>query len=78
MASQEGTALKGILMLFAYSAGLGIPFLISALLIDQLKGAFDFIKKHYDTINRIAGGLLVLMGIAMATGLLDKLLGIIQ
>lgn len=68
MASLEGSLLKGISMLFAFSLGLGIPFIISALLIDQLKGAFDFIEKNYKIINFISGGLLIAVGILMATG----------
>ena len=72
LASQQGTALKGILLLLTYSAGLGIPFVISAILIDKLKGAFTFIKKNYQIINYICGGLLVAMGIVMMTGLMTR------
>jgi cytochrome c-type biogenesis protein len=53
---------------------LGIPFLLSAVLLDQLKGAFNFIKRHYDLINRVCGGLLILIGILMATGVLNDVL----
>lgn len=69
LAATSGEAYKGILMLTAYSAGLGIPFLVSALLIEKLEGAFDFIKKHYKRINIISGLLLVLMGILTALGM---------
>ena len=71
LASQQGTALTGILML------LGIPFLISAVLIDQLKGAFTWIKTHYQIINRLCGALLILVGLLMATGTLGRLLAIL-
>jgi cytochrome c-type biogenesis protein len=74
LASQQGHVLEGTLMLLSYSLGLGIPFLLSAVLIDQLKGAFNFIKRHYTLINYICGGLLVLMGILMATGILNDVL----
>lgn len=77
MASQQGSVLQGILMLLLYSLGLGIPFLVSALLIDKLKGTFQFIKMHYQTINRICGGLLVFVGIFMMTGLMSRLLGML-
>lgn len=77
MASQQGSVLQGILMLLLYSLGLGIPFLVSALLIDKLKGTFQFIKIHYQTINRICGGLLVFVGIFMMTGLMSRLLGML-
>ena len=74
LASQQGHVLEGTLMLLSYSLGLGIPFLLSAVLLDQLKGAFNFIKRHYTLINRICGGLLILIGILMATGVLSDFL----
>ena len=74
LASQQGHILEGTLMLLTYSLGLGIPFLLSAVLIDQLKGAFNFIKRHYTLINYICGGLLILIGILMATGVLNDFL----
>jgi len=78
LASQQGHVLEGMGMLLCYSLGLGIPFLFSAVLIDKLKGAFNFIKSHYDVVNRICGALLVLVGIAMATGLLGRLLTVLN
>lgn len=78
LASQQGSMVQGTVMLLCYSAGLGLPFLISAVLIDQLKGAFNWIKGHYDIINKICGGLLILVGITMATGLLGRLLAVLS
>ncbi|MBQ8724064.1 MAG: cytochrome c biogenesis protein CcdA [Oscillospiraceae bacterium] len=77
LASQQGYVLTGVMMLLCYSLGLGIPFLISAVLIDKLKSAFNFIKKNYKIINAVCGGLLILVGILMATGTIGKLLGIL-
>ncbi len=74
MASTQGKALSGILMLLCYSAGLGIPFLISAVLIDRLKNAFGWIKRNYKIINLVCGGFLVLIGILMMTGLMGRFL----
>lgn len=68
MASGEGTMMAGILMLVVYSAGLGIPFIISALLLDRLKGTFTAIKKHYRVINIVCGVFLIIIGILMMTG----------
>lgn len=53
-------------MPLAFSLGLGIPFVVSALLVDRLKGAFDFIKRHYRVINLVCP-VLVIVGILMAT-----------
>ncbi|MBQ6894099.1 MAG: cytochrome c biogenesis protein CcdA [Clostridia bacterium] len=77
LASQQGSATKGIIMLLVYSAGLGIPFIISAILIDKLKAAFGFIKKHYAVINLFCGVLLIIVGILMMTGLIGKYLAFI-
>lgn len=75
LASQQGHVAEGMAMLLAYSLGLGIPFVLSAVLIDYLKSAFNWIKKNYSVINMISGSLLVLVGILMATGTLGRLLG---
>ena len=72
LASQQGHVLTGVLMLLCYSLGLGIPFVVSALLIDKLKSAFGIIKRHYNIINRVCGALLVVMGVLMMTGLLNR------
>jgi len=77
MAASSGDTLKGILMLLSFSLGLGIPFVVSALLIDRLKSTFDFIKRHYQLINRISGGVLIIIGLLMATGLLGYLLSLL-
>ena len=78
LASQQGHVVEGSLMLLTYSLGLGVPFLVSALLIDQLKGAFNWVKAHYAVINKVCGGLLVLVGILMATGLLGRFLNLLS
>lgn len=78
LASQQGSAVVGVAMLLCYSAGLGVPFVASALLIDRLKGAFDAIKRHYDLITKVCGWLLVAIGVLMATGLLGNLLAFLS
>lgn len=78
LASQQAHAVEGMLMLLAYSLGLGIPFVLSAVLIDYLKTAFNWIKKNYKIINTVSGLLLVLIGILMATGMLGRLLGLLS
>lgn len=74
LASQQGHVLTGMIMLLLYSAGLGVPFILSAVLIDKLKSTFDFIKKHYKVINTVSGIILIIVGILMATGTLGSLL----
>ncbi|WP_303866097.1 cytochrome c biogenesis CcdA family protein [Acetobacterium wieringae] len=77
MAASSGDTLTGILMLLSFSLGLGIPFVISAILIERMKSTFDFIKRHYLIINRISGGLLVVIGLLMASGLLGTFLSLL-
>lgn len=74
LASASGGAWKGASLLLVYSLGLGIPFLLSAVLIDKLGGAFRFIKAHYKVINTVCGVFLIAVGIAMAAGWLGAML----
>lgn len=78
LASQQGHIAEGMLMLLSYSLGLGIPFILSAVLIDYLKSAFNWIKRNYKIINLISGSLLVIIGIMMATGTLGRLLNLLS
>lgn len=78
LASQGGSLLQGIVMLLAFSLGLDIPFVVSALLVDRLKGAFDFIKRHYRVINLVSGLVLVIVGILMATGYMGYWLSLLS
>ena len=71
-AGQSGWQM-GLKLLLCYSLGLGIPFLLCAVLLDQLKGALNLIKGNYKTVNRICGGLLIVMGILMMTGVFFRL-----
>jgi cytochrome c-type biogenesis protein len=74
MAAGVGHTLTGVLMLLCFSLGLGIPFVMAALLLERLTDTFAFLKRHLSTIHRIGGAFLVLVGIAMVGGWLDRLL----
>jgi len=78
LASQQAHAVEGMLMLLAYSLGLGIPFILSAVLIDYLKGAFGWIKKNYAVMNVVSAVALILVGILMMTGALGHLLSLLS
>ncbi len=77
MASRQGGTFEGIIMLLVYSLGLGIPFVLSAVLIDQLKEAFQFIKRNYRAITFISGILLIVIGLLMATGYMGRFLSLL-
>lgn len=61
--AKEQDILKGVILMGLYSIGLGIPFIVSAVLLDKLKRVFNFIKKNYKIIKRISGAILIFMGI---------------
>ena len=63
--AKQQDMLKGITLMIVYSIGLGIPFIISAVLIEKLKEIFNFIKKNYNIIKKISGMILIIMGIYM-------------
>lgn len=78
LAAQEGQSFKGVLMLLCYSLGLGIPFILSAVLLQNLKSVFGIIKRNYRIINLVSGLFLVLVGILMATGLMGRFLALLS
>ncbi len=67
-ASASGSELHGGLLLAVYSAGLGIPFLITAIAFSEMTGAFSAIKRHYAVIIGIGGAILITTGILILTG----------
>jgi len=68
LAASEASVSKGTFLLGVYAAGLGIPFLLAAMFITKATNVMNRLKRHMKTIERVMGGLLVLVGIAMVTG----------
>ena len=77
MASTAGSAWTGALLLLAYSLGLGIPFVLAAVTVGRLKAFSTAVKRHYRTLNIVCGCFLILVGIAMAVGWLNRLMGLL-
>ena len=69
LAFAEASAARGALLSFVYCLGLGLPFVILALAFSRMAGAIGWIKKHYVWVMRIGGGMLILVGILLVTGL---------
>jgi cytochrome c-type biogenesis protein len=67
-ASLSSSAAHGALLLAVYSAGLGIPFLVTALAFSRMTTAFEAVKRHYTAIMAVAGGILITMGVLILTG----------
>ncbi|WP_037605318.1 cytochrome c biogenesis CcdA family protein [Streptacidiphilus rugosus] len=68
LASQEASAGRGALLTVCYCLGLGVPFLVVALAFRRMLGAFAWVKRHYPLVMRLGGGMLVLVGLLLATG----------
>ena len=68
LAISEGGVIEGILLLAIYSAGLAIPFLLTAVAFSRMTGALDAIKRHYAAVTVAGGVILVGMGVLIVTG----------
>jgi cytochrome c-type biogenesis protein len=68
LALTSGTAVRGALLMFVYGLGLGIPFLIVALLFQRGMTTFGFARQHARLITRVGGALLVAVGVLELTG----------
>jgi len=68
IAAAEATVTKGAGLLAVYSAGLGIPFLIAAFMVEQFSELFARMKGHLENVERAMGVLMVITGIAFLTG----------
>ena len=74
MASVQGTALRGALLLLIYSLGLGIPFLLAAASLDRFGGVAAWLRRHATPIDLVGGALLIAMGVLVFTGDLNRVL----
>lgn len=71
LAATQGTAGRGALLLVAYCLGLGVPFLLVALGLGWVTDALQLVRTHARLVSRLGGGLLVLMGVLLLTGVWD-------
>jgi cytochrome c-type biogenesis protein len=72
-ASLTGSAARGAFLLAVYSAGLAIPFLLTAIAFSQMTTAFAVVKRHYQVIVAVGGLILIAMGILIWTGEITRL-----
>ena len=68
MAATEADSARGTLMLGIYALGLGLPFLLAAVFVQRSMTLMNRIKRHMGLIEKVMGGLLLLVGLAMVTG----------
>ncbi|HRK42051.1 MAG TPA: cytochrome c biogenesis protein CcdA [Gemmobacter sp.] len=71
LAAGEGNVTRGTILLAVYALGLGLPFLLAALFIERAMGLMARLKRHMRLIERLMGGLLIAVGLALVTGALS-------
>ncbi|MFI6321340.1 cytochrome c biogenesis CcdA family protein [Nonomuraea sp. NPDC050556] len=78
LGATEGSASRGALLAVAYALGLGLPFVLAAFAYSWALRTFKAIRRHSQLITRIGGGLLVVVGILLVTGLWGELIASMQ
>ncbi|MBI5266408.1 MAG: cytochrome c biogenesis protein CcdA [candidate division Zixibacteria bacterium] len=73
LAAQQAGVAQGVWLLTVYSAGLGIPFILTAILFNYLIGAFGFIKRHFRAVEIVSGALLMIVGVLIFFNLLQRI-----
>ena len=74
LAGSQDTLTSGALLLFLYSLGLGIPFILAALFLERFQVVGRWLRQRAVVINSIGGGLLIAMGVLILTGRLNTFL----
>jgi len=77
LAASSASAGRGAMLLLVYSLGLGLPFVLSGLIMSRLEQLFAKIKSRYAVVKGISGGLLILAGILTAAGLMSRLMTVL-
>ena len=78
LALNEGSSVRGGVLAFCYALGLGIPFIVAGLALSRLGGALNWVKRHQRGVQLVGGLVMVLIGIALVTGLWDVLISHLQ
>ena len=77
-AATSDTLGQGVVLLVAYSLGLGVPFVAAGLALERLTGVFGWVKRHIRVLNLVAGAVLVSFGVLLVTNQLGWLSGVIS
>jgi len=73
LASTKQTVSQGMFLLSIYSAGLGIPFLLTSLALNKFLTFYSRFKKHFHAVEVVSGALVVAVGVLILTGSLTRL-----
>jgi cytochrome c-type biogenesis protein len=74
LALNEGTALRGVLLMFVFTLGLGVPFVLAGLAYTKMARAVGLLRRHQVWVLRIGGFFLVVVGLMLVTGVWDRLM----
>ena len=75
MAASSQSAAAGAFLLFVYSVGMGVPFVLAALAFDWMAARLAAVKRHYRVIQITSGAILVVFGVLLAFGVVDRVAG---
>jgi cytochrome c-type biogenesis protein len=78
LAANEGSAVRGAILTLAYCLGLGVPFVLAAVAFRKALGAFAWVKRRYVWVMRIGGGMMIVTGVLLLTGVWDGLVQVMQ
>ncbi|GAA1722352.1 cytochrome c-type biogenesis protein [Propioniferax innocua] len=74
----EGSAMRGGILMAAYALGLGIPFIVAALAFTRVRPLVGFVQRHQQVLLRLGGGMLIVVGVLLVTGWWAYLMGFVQ
>lgn len=74
LAFTQASAARGAFLTVGYCLGLGVPFVLTALAFRRSLGAFAVVKRHYQAVLRVGGGLLIVIGLLLVSGLWEDLM----
>lgn len=78
MAANSGQVERGALLLGAYSLGLGVPFVLVAVLLGKVRPVLNWLNRHSLVINRVAGVVLMVLGALILTGRIGMVVGFLS
>ncbi|MGW1889231.1 cytochrome c biogenesis CcdA family protein [Streptomyces sp. NPDC002004] len=73
LAWEQASAARGSLLAVAYCIGLGLPFVLAAVAFRKALGAFGWVKRHYAWVMRIGGGMMIVIGLLLLTGVWNSI-----
>lgn len=74
----SGVSIRGGILGFVFALGIGVPFILFGLLFKRMAGALDFLKRNARRLQYVGGALLILVGVAISTGLWNRFIAALR